>query len=211
MHSEEDVKENPRHENRESFMARLRLKIKPGDFKILDFAYDLAKYGHRQQFRDSGARYFEHVRETAIILIEELGITDLDIIIAALLHDMLEDSFLLTFERIEIIFGTRVADLVSAVTKPKKNDPAFSSNEERHQWYFDQIRNASVEIKLIKLADRLHNMRTIEFCAPEKIGRKIQETIDVYLPLIGDLQEVYPHKAAYLSEQLDEAIRAAKH
>ena len=172
----------------------------------MDYAYDMAKYGHRNQVRESGARYFEHVRATALILVDELGITDLDIVTAALLHDMLEDNFLLTSSRIKVTFGERVAALVSTITKPAKEDPRFKSNNERHQWYFEQIRNGSPEAKIIKLADRLQNLRTLASCPSEKQIAKIKETNEVYLPLIADVAKEYPKKASYLLTQLEDAL-----
>jgi GTP pyrophosphokinase len=199
-------KEDAGEENRASFMKRFVLKITPDDMFKLDFAYDLAKSGHSKQFRDSGVRYFEHVRGTAIILIDELGISEVEINIGALLHDTFEDTFLLTAERAAIIFGKRVADLVSAVSKPKKGDPRFSSDSERHQFYFKQLAAASVDAKILKLADRLQNMRTLGSCLPEKQTRKINETHWVYFPLLDDIAVTYPEKARYLADELERAI-----
>jgi len=206
MNKEARIREGTYQEDHSSFMRRFRLKITPADIERLDYAYDMAKYGHRNQFRESGARYFEHVRATAIVLVDELGITDVEIIIAALLHDMLEDSFLLTHDRIKVTFGERVSSLVSAVTKPKKGDPRFSSDHERHLWYFEQMRVSSPEAKLLKLADRLQNMRTLDSCSPEKQNRKIKETRDVYIPLIADIADEYPDKANYLSSQIEKTL-----
>lgn len=206
MNKEARIKEGTYQEDHDSFMKRFRLKITLTETERLDYAYDMAKYGHRNQFRESGARYFEHLRATAIILIDELGVSDVDVIIAALLHDMLEDSFLLTPDRIKVTFGERVATLVSAVTKPKKSDQRFTSDHERHLWYFEKLKTASPEAKLIKLADRLQNMRTLDSCSLEKQSRKISETREVYIPLIADIAEDYPDKAGYLSLQLEVAL-----
>jgi GTP pyrophosphokinase len=200
------VREGTCKEDHESFMRRFRLKVRPKDIEKIDYAYDMAKYGHRNQFRESGARYFEHVRATAIILIDELGITDIEIIISALLHDMLEDSFLLTPERIKITFGDRVSMLVNMVSKPKKSDKRFTSDVERHRWYFEQVANSCVEAKLLKLADRLQNMRTLSSCSLEKQRRKIRETEEIYLPLIEDISKEYPEKASYLSNQMQSIL-----
>jgi (p)ppGpp synthase/HD superfamily hydrolase len=195
-------KEGTLGEDRESFFKRFILKITPTELERLNTAYDMAKYGHQNQVRESGARYFEHVRATAIILIDELDITDVEMVIAALLHDMLEDSFLLTAERIRINFGERVAGFVSLMTKPKKNDKRFASDHERHLWYFNQLKAATPEVKLLKLADRLQNMRTLGSCSLEKRARKIKETEDIYIPFIADIDQKYPDKAKYLSIQI---------
>ncbi len=194
-------------ENHASFFKRFEFKLTPAQMELLEFAYAFAKYGHRTQMRDGGERYFEHLRGSALILIDELGITDIDLVIAILLHDMLEDNFLLTHERIAAIFGERVAVLVSTMTKPKKNDPRFTSSAERHIFYFEkQLKPSSEENKLLKLVDRLHNMRTLGSCTLEKRERKIKETREVYFPLIEDVAKKYPDKAAYIKLQLEEAL-----
>ena len=206
MSPESRAREGTCNEDHQSFISRFKLKITPADIEKLDFAYDMAKYGHRNQFRESGARYFEHLRATAIILVDEFGITDVELIIAALLHDMLEDSFLLTPERIRITFGDRVSMLVATVSKPKKGDPRFKSDSERHKWYFEQIANSCVEAKLLKLADRLQNVRTLGSCSLEKQKRKIVETREVYIPLITDVAGEYPDVAGHLSVQMELAL-----
>lgn len=185
-------------EDHGSFIKRFKLKMPPLDIAKIDYAYDMAKHGHRNQFRESGERYFEHVRATALILVDELGITDVEMIMAALLHDMLEDAFLLTPDRIKITFGERVARMICAVSKPRKNDPRFATNEERQEWYFKQIAQAGVEEKIVKLADRLHNLRTLNQCSREKQLRKIGETKTKYLPLLNDVRGSYPEIADYL-------------
>ena len=146
MNKDTRIKEGTLQEDHDSFLKRFHLKITPAEIERLDYAYEMAKYGHRNQFRETGARYFEHLRATAIILVDELTITDVDVVIAALLHDMLEDSFLLTVPRIKITFGERVATLVATVSKPSKGDKRFSSNHERHQWYFDRLKASSPEV-----------------------------------------------------------------
>ena len=206
MNQEARCKEGTHQEDHQSFMKRFRLKITPADYARIDYAYDMAKHGHRNQYRESGARYFEHLRATAIILVDELEITDAELIIAALLHDMLEDSFLLNPERIKITFGERVARIVCQITKPKKGDPRFTSDGERHQWYFKQVTESGVEEKLVKLADRLQNMRTVGCCSPEKQQRKINETRNVYLPLLNDVATEFPETAQILKNQLELAL-----
>lgn len=188
-------------EDHKSFMGRFRLKMTPDDLEKLDFAYDMAKYGHRNQFRESGERYFEHLRATSLILVDELGVTDVEMIIASLLHDMLEDSFLLNVVRIKIAFGERVAAIVDAISKPRKSDQRFGSDRERHAWYFEQIARSDVYSLIVKMADRLHNMRTLGCCSREKQRRKIDETNTVYLPLLERISQEYPKQAAILTEQ----------
>lgn len=206
MNNEARVKEGTCGENHKRFLNIFCLKITHAEMKLLDFAYQLAKYGHRNQFRETDARYFEHVRAVAIILAEEFGIFDVEIIISALLHDILENSYILTENMIKTIFGERVTKLVSAVTKPRKDDPRFSSKEERLTWYFEHVKGASTEVKLIKLADRLHNTRTLGSCCQEKQKRKIKETRKVFFPLIEDINKECPDKAKYILSQMKDAL-----
>lgn len=192
-------------EDHASFLRRFRLKVTPTDLKRLDMAYDMAKYGHRNQFRESGERYFEHVRSTAIILVDELGVYDVELVMSALLHDMLEDSFLLKGDRTEMIFGARVAYITTTVSKLPKDDPRFATAKQRLLFYHQQIKGGNWEVKLVKLADRLHNLRTLMSCSPEKQKRKLAETKRSYLPLIRDLGGDYPETA----KQLETAFRQA--
>jgi len=192
-------------EDHASFLRRFKLKVTPKDLKRLDMAYDMAKYGHRNQFRESGERYFEHVRSTAIILIDELGVYDVELVMSALLHDMLEDSFLLKGDRIEMIFGCRVARITSAVSKLPKEDPRFTSPAQRLAFYHRQIKESNWEVKLVKLADRLHNLRTLVACSADKQKRKLAETKKFYLPMIRDLAVDYPETA----KQFEQSFRQA--
>ncbi len=200
------MNEIPKIENRESFFKRFELKITADQMKMLKVAYKMAKYGHLNQIREGGERYFEHPRSAALILIDELGITNVILIMAILLHDLLEDSWLLDEESMTTLFGEEVAAIVSAVTKPRKDDPRFKNAHERHVWYSERLKKSKIDAKLVKLADRLHNMRTLGFCSPEKRARKMKETRDVYFPLIDDIAKVYPEKAEYLRVELEKAL-----
>lgn len=206
MNREARLIEGTADENHASFLDRFVLKITPDQKEKLDFAYDCGKYGHRNQPRETGARYFEHLRGGALILFDELGITDVDLLVAFFLHDILEDSFLFTPSRIKMVFGERVRDIVVVVTKPKKNDPRFSSKAESHEWYYAQIAAATVDVKLVKLVDRLQNTRSLVACSREKQLRKVAETRQYILPLIDDVAKVYPQIAALLTEKFDAAL-----
>jgi len=199
------VKSNEVGEDHSSFLKRFKLKVTPTDLKRLDMAYDVAKYGHRNQFRESGERYFEHVRGTAIILVDELEVYDVELVMSALLHDMLEDSFLLKGDRTEMIFGARVAYITATVSKPAKDDPRFSTAKQRLLFYHQQIKNGNWEVKLVKLADRLHNLRALMSCSLDKQRRKLAETKKIYLPLIRDISGEYSEAA----EKLETAFRQA--
>jgi (p)ppGpp synthase/HD superfamily hydrolase len=185
-------------ENHLSFISRFELKLSPKDRELLDFAYDLSKYGHRTQFREGGQRYFEHLRDTALILVDELGVTDVELVISALLHDILEDTFILTPYRIELVFGRRAADIVAALTKSK--------DKQTHESYIENIKRVGPDAVLVKLCDRLHNVRTLGACPSEKQVRKLKETKEFYLPLIEELSKKYQTVGEKMAILMSEAI-----
>jgi (p)ppGpp synthase/HD superfamily hydrolase len=200
--------ENAVVENRETFFKRFKYRLRPDDLKNLEAAYQMAKYGHGHhgQKRESGERYFEHLRETALILVDELGVTDPDLVISALLHDILEDSFILSAEMIGKSFGPRVELTVRTVTKPKKDDPRFSTKEERLEAHFSAILNGPWEAQLLKLVDRTHNLRTIGVCPIEKQRRKRDETINYILPILEKFAQTHPELGLKVEELLYDAL-----
>lgn len=195
-------------ENDERFFARLEGKLTRDELMLLYHAYVMAMHGHINQKRDGGKPYFYHCKETAIILMDELDIYDPEMIMAALLHDMLEDSTLISPQQIKIIFGPRVMGLVVTLTKPKKICQHFASDADRHKFYFIKIKNASLDAKIIKLCDRLHNLRTLDECAEEKRSRKIKETKDIYLPLIDDVAKTKPEVAEFFNREFAKCFEA---
>lgn len=160
--------------------------------KRISKACELAKSAHQGQKRVSGEPYFSHVLAVAKIL---SGLKlDPDTIVAAILHDVVEDTPV-SLEDIREDFGPEVAQLVNGVTKMGKMEGLQSSETGRRS---DQIRAESlrkmllamaedVRVVLIKLADRLHNMRTLESLAVDKQRRISQETMDVFAPLANRL------------------------
>jgi len=169
-------------ENRESFFKRIAFYYPTMDhrYKEIEKAYNYAKDGFRDKKRDGGERYFEHIRAVALILIEYLRVRDHRLIIAALLHDIVEDVPSWTVERVRIEFGDYVALLVEFLTKPSSKE--FSSKKERTLVYHLRFETAPRDFFLIKLADRLHNVTTLWSCTAEKRVRKIAETREEYLP-----------------------------
>ena len=148
---------------------------------LLRKAYDFCKQQHTNQLRHSGEPYFVHPYEVACILADmEL---DSEAIIAGLLHDVIEDTPY-TYEQMKQDFGENVALLVEGVTKLDKIK--VISKEEAHienlrKMFFAMAED--IRVVLIKLADRLHNMRTLKHMKPEKQLEKAKETLDVYAPL----------------------------
>ena len=151
------------------------------DLPRIEAAYELAKKAHDGQVRSSGDPYISHPIAVAVILVG-LGM-DSDTIIGALLHDVVEDTSV-TLEDIEKQFGADVAELVDGVTK-LANIP-YSSRAEQQAENVRKMLLAmakDVRVVIIKLADRLHNMRTLDFRIPEKQRVKSLETMEIYAPL----------------------------
>ena len=151
----------------------------------LNIAYVYAAQQHRGQIRQSGEAYLSHPLNVAYILAEMK--MDVDCIIAGLLHDTIEDTDT-TYEVIEELFGKPVAFLVDAVSKISKIP--FQSKEEKQAESFRKMlvsMSDDIRVIIIKLADRLHNMRTIESLREDKQRRIAQETMDIYAPLADRL------------------------
>ena len=151
------------------------------DLELLQRAYVFTAKVHDGQERLSGEPYLIHPLEVAGLLVE-MRVDDVTVV-AGLLHDTLEDT-LTTGEEIERLFGDRVAFLVDGLTKIAKIE--FTSVRERQAENFRKMLLAmskDIRILLIKLADRLHNMRTLTHVGEETRRRVAQETIDIYVPL----------------------------
>jgi GTP diphosphokinase / guanosine-3',5'-bis(diphosphate) 3'-diphosphatase len=148
----------------------------------LERAYRFAEQAHRGQFRKSGEPYIHHPVQVAEILAHlKMDVTTL---IAALLHDVVEDTGV-TLEQVETEFGTAVRQLVDGVTKLKKR-MRFKSNEEHqaenHRKMFVAMAQ-DIRVIIIKLADRLHNMRTLKYMPEHKQRQKSKETLEIFAPL----------------------------
>jgi guanosine-3',5'-bis(diphosphate) 3'-pyrophosphohydrolase len=155
------------------------------DLDILKKAYDFASECHRGQVRASGDPFMKHIEETAL-LVCQLKL-DEPSVIASLLHDTIEDSDV-SREDIQKIFGPGVADIVEGVTKLTRIE--FESREEKQAENFRKMLLAmakDIRVVLVKLCDRLHNMRTLLFFSEEKRRRIAQETQDIYAPLANRL------------------------
>lgn len=169
-------------ENRESFFKRLRPILAPSDLLKVEVAYALAKHAHRHQERKeldaSGhpIRYFEHLRGTALIAIDELGVCDPDIIIACLMHDAIEDTTDIHPAMLEHLFGAHVAKMVLLLTKTDENEDG----------YFLRLDNCDdLATILVKGCDRLHNLRSMKDCSPAFIWEQVEETETKVMRLIA--------------------------
>ncbi|NLY51753.1 MAG: bifunctional (p)ppGpp synthetase/guanosine-3',5'-bis(diphosphate) 3'-pyrophosphohydrolase [Firmicutes bacterium] len=151
------------------------------DLKIVERAYVVAEEAHRNQYRDSGDVYFRHPYEVAMILAEFEY--DPVTIAAGLLHDVLEDTDV-TREEIAEEFGEEILLLVDGVTKLSRIP--FQSHEEQQAHSLRKMFLAMAEdlrVVVIKLADRLHNMRTLRYLPEDRQKRISRETIEIYAPL----------------------------
>ncbi len=156
-----------------------------GERDLLLKAYDFAKAAHKNQKRASGEPYFIHPCAVAEIL-TELGLNAVTIA-AALLHDVIEDTST-TAEDLRREFGEETFSLVEGVTKLDKI--VFKSEEEEEAENFRKIFIAmakDIRVILIKLADRLHNMRSLNFLSKERQLKMARETLDIYAPIAGRL------------------------
>ena len=150
---------------------------------LLNRAYVYAMKAHGNQVRASGEAYFNHPLEVAAIL-TEMKLDDATIA-AALLHDTVEDTET-THQEIEEKFGPEIASLVDGLTKIAKLDLVTKeATQAENLRKLLLAMSKDVRVLLVKLADRLHNMRTLQHVRPEKRARVAQETMDIYAPLAG--------------------------
>lgn len=213
MHPPVDLTEDLEH-----FLAQLGQYLKPEDVDLVAAAYRFSANAHRGQFRTSGEPYISHPLAVA----ETLAHWRLDpqALTAALLHDVMEDTDI-TKAQIAQDFGKITAELVDGVSKLDRIE--HQSYEEAQAENFRKMLLAmaqDVRVILIKLADRLHNMRTLDAVRPEKRRRVARETLDIYAPIANrlglnllyrELQELsFRHINPLRYRVLAKAVRAAR-
>ena len=187
------------------------LKYDPkADEALLNRAYVYAMKAHGNQMRKSGDPYFSHPLEVAAIL---TGLKLDDATIAtALLHDTIEDTDA-TRAEIDQLFGRKIGELVDGLTKIKRLDLVSKKAEQAENFRKLLIAISSdIRVLLVKLADRLHNMRTLEHNTPESQQRNAQETLDIYAPLAGRIgmqairEELEEHAFRWLHPKAYKAV-----
>ena len=164
-----------------SMKAVIRNRMPGADMELIDKAVHYADAKHCHQKRKDGSPYIIHPLAVAEVVCE-MGL-DIDAILGALLHDCIEDTDA-SHDEIEKLFGTTVAELVEGVTKLTRAN--FSSTEQAQMENLRKMFMAmskDIRVVLIKIADRLHNMRTMQYQSPEKQIKKCRETMDIYAPL----------------------------
>ena len=165
----------------EDLVEKVRANNPDSDTDLLRRAYDFSALEHKGQVRHSGEPYLSHPLEVADLMADMK--LDVEAVAAGLLHDVVEDTLTST-ERIHELFGAEVAHLVEGVTK--LSALSFSSSEERQAENFRKMLLAMVDdvrVILLKLADRLHNMRTLHHLSEERRVPIAQETLDIYAPI----------------------------
>ena len=177
----------------EDLLLRVRRYHPSDDLSMIENAYHLASVAHEGQKRKSGEPYIIHPLDVSIILADlEM---DQETIAAGLLHDVVEDT-VYTKEELARRFGDDVANLVDGVTKLKKiklSGDYADKTQAQQEMQAENLRKMflamvkDIRVILIKLADRLHNMRTLQYQPPEKQKRIAQETLDIYSPIASRL------------------------
>ena len=167
-------------------LSKVILEYHPSpNLELVKKAYNFAREKHKDQKRKSGEPYFVHLEQTALLICKIR--LDEDTICAALLHDVIEDQHVTRQELIDE-FNEQIADIVEGVTKLAKTN--YQSREEAQAESFRKMLIAmakDIRVILVKLCDRLHNMRTLEFKDEEAQERISRETKDIYVPLANRL------------------------
>lgn len=190
------------------------------DQSDIEHAYIVGETAHRGQKRKSGEPYFSHPKECAIILIEA-GVTWRQPIVLALLHDVQEDTDYLeqafsppgdtiskSWDRIAGSFDEETAFMLDSLTE--FDEDVYSSKKEAERLYHEGFEWADPDAILVKMADRLHNLRTLRAMPKEKQIAKIEETKKVYSPIFNSVLTTYPVIGGSLLTQIHAAIQAAE-
>lgn len=170
----------------EDIFSNIKFELTPKRKELITSAYEFAEKAHAGQKRRSGEDYIQHSLQTALIL-SRMGMRS-KTISAGILHDVPEDTNV-TLEEVEKKFGKEIAFIVNGVTKLGQ----LKLRGEKKEDYLENLRkmflamSSDIRVVIIKLADRLHNMRTLEFNPPEKQQRIARETMDVLVPIANRL------------------------
>lgn len=165
----------------ENLLLRIEQYNPNADMQLIIKAYNFAEAAHEGQVRNSGEKYFVHPFQVALLL-ADLNM-DTATIIAGLLHDVIEDTNI-SYDKVREEFGEEIADLVDGVTKLKKLQYKTKQENQAENLRKMVIAMAKdIRVIIVKLADRLHNMRTLEYMTDEKKKEKAIETLEIYAPI----------------------------
>jgi len=191
--------------SREVFLSRLTQFLKRPEIGQIDEAWELAKKCHMHEIRESGEPYLSHPVAVAWILIDELRVYDMRVVILALLHDALEikePRIHITKKSLAALFGELVAQDLYALARKRHG----KNKKEPLTLYHGRIIQRHWPTIIVKLVDRLHNMRTLHNCSQEKQIRIAKETEVSYFPLCAELMRTIPldygGAAMYLRQEL---------
>jgi RelA/SpoT family (p)ppGpp synthetase len=204
-------------ERMEGYLERLldacRKNLRNCNTDLITRAFHLCFDAHRRTIRASGEPYYTHPAEVALIVAGEIALDDVSVA-AALLHDVVEDTDY-TIDDIRAEFGPTIAEIVDGVTKITG---VFNSHEVTQAASYRKLLLSmvnDVRVMLVKFADRLHNMRTLEFLSPQKQQRMAKETLEIYAPFahrfgLGNLKwELEDLSFKYLNPEAYNSVKQA--
>jgi GTP diphosphokinase / guanosine-3',5'-bis(diphosphate) 3'-diphosphatase len=153
----------------------------PDDADRIIVTFQFSAAAHSGQHRDEGTPFIEHPVAVASILWHELGLRDADVLLAALMHDVLEDCSWISREAVEDLIGGRAAGMVHQVSK---RPVAASERAARDAEYLDSLSSLPLESRILKLADRIHNLRCVPLANdPDKARRYLEVSRERFYPL----------------------------
>jgi GTP diphosphokinase / guanosine-3',5'-bis(diphosphate) 3'-diphosphatase len=167
--------------HRDELIADVAVRLDPVGLTTVLGAFDMASSVHEQQVRTDATPYFWHISRVAAIITRELGHINPEVVAAALLHDVLEDSDVITAEVIKYNFSPAIAYIVEVLTKNIRLLGVLRAQEDQH--YVERLAYSSLDCKLIKFAERLDNYRCLEFGVKRNPFRYIEETERDYYPM----------------------------
>ncbi|MCL2038802.1 MAG: RelA/SpoT family protein [Bacteroidetes bacterium] len=167
----------------EELLNKCKNRFSEFDEKLLYLAFNYCILAHAGKYRKSGLKYYTHPLAVAFILLDEIPL-DLESVIAALLHNVLDESDVYSYEDISFVFGQNIAAIVEGITRIKFVESQHIDRPDQLDNYRKLLLTLFTDIRiiLVKLADRLDNMRTLQYVSTESQLKFSQETLDIYIP-----------------------------
>ncbi|MBR9977052.1 MAG: bifunctional (p)ppGpp synthetase/guanosine-3',5'-bis(diphosphate) 3'-pyrophosphohydrolase [Bacteroidetes bacterium] len=177
---------NQTHYTREELIDAISARLDPVELTTILAAYEMASSVHEYQIRNDSTPYFWHLSRVARIIIHELEYINADVISAALLHDVLEDSDIITADVLKYNFNAYISYIVEVLTKNIRL-LGVQREQENHE-YIERLRYSSIDCKIVKFAERLDNYRCLEFGVKRNPFGYIEITERNYYPMARDEQ-----------------------